>query len=123
MDELLALYKKSFSGDMTQDEENDNVRELDASTEREDSSTSSVSYAILVNTIEIMTEPEDKADVADVLVTDEEVSVCEEKIKKDHEETVTFGDDVSNIARNFSSFSMLAQCPRLSIFLLRESSF
>ena len=48
-----------------------------------------------------MTEPEDKADVADVLVTDEEVSVCEDTIEKDHEETVAFGDDVSNIARKF----------------------
>jgi hypothetical protein len=94
-----------------------------AQREREDSSTSSVTNAILVNAIEIMTEPEDKAEVADVLVTDEEVSVCEDKIEKDHEETVTFGDDVSNIARSFNSFSMLAQCLRLAIFLLRESSF
>ena len=67
---------------MTQDEENDNICELEASTERDDSSTSSVSNAILVHAIEIMTEPEDKADVADVLVTDEEVSVCEDKIEK-----------------------------------------
>ena len=34
VDELLALYKKSFEGDMTQDEENNNVCELEA-TERE----------------------------------------------------------------------------------------
>jgi hypothetical protein len=94
VDELLALYKKAFEGDMTQDEENDNVCELEASTEREDSSTSSVSNAILA-------EPEDKAEVTEVLVTDEEVSVCEEKIEQDQEETVAFGDDVSNIARKF----------------------
>ena len=30
-----------------------------------------------------MYEPEDKAEVADVLVTDEEVSVCKDKIETD----------------------------------------
>jgi len=70
-----------------------------------------------------MTEPEDKAEVADVLVTDEEVSIYEDKIEKDHKETVVFGGDVSILQGSFSSFSMLARCLRLSICLLRESSF